>query len=140
LTSFVRFTFLSILKAKCYLLSNFSREFKCRKTRKEKTKYVELFTKINIPLHIVQRRKRKKNGKGIYFQFSRKGQFQENFTALDCNCSVFRHKIMLFSMSSKTFFFQKYICAAGFALLNLPKGKSLGRSKPETNSSNEQAH
>ncbi len=31
-------------------------------------------------------------------------------------------------------------CAAGFALLNLPKGKSLGRSKPETNSSNVQAH
>ncbi len=31
------------------------------------------------------------------------------------------------------------MCAAGFALLNLPKGKSLGRSKPETNSSNEQA-
>jgi hypothetical protein len=30
--------------------------------------------------------------------------------------------------------------AADFALLNLPKGKSLGRSKPETNSSNEQAH
>jgi hypothetical protein len=30
-------------------------------------------------------------------------------------------------------------CAAGFALLNLPKGRSLGRSKPETNSSNEQA-
>ncbi len=25
-------------------------------------------------------------------------------------------------------------CAAGFALLNLPKGKSLGRSKPGTNS------
>ncbi len=25
-------------------------------------------------------------------------------------------------------------CAAGFALLNLPKGKSLGRSKPATNS------
>ncbi len=33
-----------------------------------------------------------------------------------------------------------YNCAAGFALLNLPKGKSLGRSKPATNSSNEQAH
>jgi hypothetical protein len=33
----------------------------------------------------------------------------------------------------------RYMCAAGFALLNLPKGKSLGRSKPETNSSNEQA-
>jgi len=32
------------------------------------------------------------------------------------------------------------LCAAGFALLNLPKGKSLGRSKPATNSSNEQAH
>jgi hypothetical protein len=32
------------------------------------------------------------------------------------------------------------ICAADFALLNLPKGKSLGRSKPATNSSNEQAH
>jgi len=32
------------------------------------------------------------------------------------------------------------LCAADFALLNLPKGKSLGRSKPETNSSNEQAH
>ncbi len=32
------------------------------------------------------------------------------------------------------------VCAAGFALLNLPKGKSLGRSKPATNSSNEQAH
>ena len=25
-------------------------------------------------------------------------------------------------------------CAAGFALLNLPKGKSLGRSKPVTSS------
>ncbi len=36
--------------------------------------------------------------------------------------------------------FLQYLCAAGFALLNLPKGKSLGRSKPETNSSNEQAH
>jgi hypothetical protein len=34
----------------------------------------------------------------------------------------------------------EYACAAGFALLNLPKGKSLGRSKPATNSSNEQAH
>ena len=33
----------------------------------------------------------------------------------------------------------RFDCAAGFALLNLPKGKSLGRSKPETNSSNEQA-
>ena len=33
-----------------------------------------------------------------------------------------------------------YYCAADFALLNLPKGKSLGRSKPATNSSNEQAH
>jgi hypothetical protein len=33
-----------------------------------------------------------------------------------------------------------YYCAAGFALLDLPKGKSLGRSKPATNSSNEQAH
>ena len=33
----------------------------------------------------------------------------------------------------------KVDCAAGFALLNLTKGKSLGRSKPETNSSNEQA-
>jgi hypothetical protein len=31
-------------------------------------------------------------------------------------------------------------CAADFALLNLPKGKILGRSKPATNSSNEQAH
>ncbi len=36
--------------------------------------------------------------------------------------------------------FSIYYCAAGFALLNLPKGKSLGRSKPATNSSNEQAH
>jgi hypothetical protein len=27
-----------------------------------------------------------------------------------------------------------HTCAAGFALLNLPKGKSLGRSKPATNS------
>ena len=26
-----------------------------------------------------------------------------------------------------------YICAADFSLLNLPKGKSLGRSKPATN-------
>ena len=34
----------------------------------------------------------------------------------------------------------RFDCAADFALLNLPKGKSLGRSKPETNSSNEQAH
>jgi len=38
------------------------------------------------------------------------------------------------------FILYTYSCAAGFALLNLPKGKSLGRSKPETNSSNEQAH
>ncbi len=27
-----------------------------------------------------------------------------------------------------------YHCAADFSLLNLPKGKSLGRSKPATNS------
>ena len=27
----------------------------------------------------------------------------------------------------------QYICAADFSLLNLPKGKSLGRSKPTTN-------
>jgi hypothetical protein len=27
-----------------------------------------------------------------------------------------------------------YACAADFSLLNLPKGKSLGRSKPATNS------
>jgi hypothetical protein len=42
----------------------------------------------------------------------------------------------------KVFFliFFEGTCAAGFALLNLPKGKSLGRSKPATNSSNEQAH
>jgi hypothetical protein len=26
------------------------------------------------------------------------------------------------------------VCAADFSLLNLPKGKSLGRSKPATNS------
>ncbi len=33
-------------------------------------------------------------------------------------------------------FFQKFIkgCAADFSLPNLPKGKSLGRSKPATNS------
>ncbi len=30
--------------------------------------------------------------------------------------------------------FFKYICAADFSLLNLPKKKSLGRSKPATNS------
>jgi hypothetical protein len=38
---------------------------------------------------------------------------------------------------NKTFLEPLYVithCAAGFALLNLPKGKSLGRSKPETNS------
>ncbi len=29
---------------------------------------------------------------------------------------------------------QESTCAAGFALLNLPKGKSLGRSKPATSS------
>jgi len=28
----------------------------------------------------------------------------------------------------------RFDCAAGFALLNLPKGKSLGRSKPATSS------
>ncbi len=28
----------------------------------------------------------------------------------------------------------KQVCAADFSLLNLPKGKSLGRSKPATNS------
>ncbi len=31
-------------------------------------------------------------------------------------------------------FLHETICAAGFALLNLPKGKSLGRSKPATSS------
>jgi hypothetical protein len=36
------------------------------------------------------------------------------------NSTEIRHKVTL--------------CAAGFALLNLPKGKSLGRSKPATNS------
>ncbi len=30
--------------------------------------------------------------------------------------------------------FDANICAADFSLLNLPKGKSLGRSKPATNS------
>ncbi len=30
--------------------------------------------------------------------------------------------------------FRFYTCAADFSLLNLPKGKSLGRSKPATNS------
>ncbi len=29
---------------------------------------------------------------------------------------------------------EKNLCAADFSLLNLPKGKSLGRSKPATNS------
>jgi hypothetical protein len=29
---------------------------------------------------------------------------------------------------------ERYKCAADFSLLNLPKGKSLGRSKPATNS------
>ena len=29
---------------------------------------------------------------------------------------------------------EQYLCAADFSLLNLPKGKSLGRSKPATNS------
>ncbi len=29
---------------------------------------------------------------------------------------------------------EKEYCAADFSLLNLPKGKSLGRSKPATNS------
>jgi hypothetical protein len=31
-------------------------------------------------------------------------------------------------------YFSKCVCAADFSLLNLPKGKSLGRSKPATNS------
>jgi hypothetical protein len=31
-------------------------------------------------------------------------------------------------------FSAKTLCAADFSLLNLPKGKSLGRSKPATNS------
>ena len=45
-----------------------------------------------------------------------------------------------FKKKSNFNFYGNTICAAGFALLNLPKGKSLGRSKPATNSSNEQAH
>ncbi len=32
------------------------------------------------------------------------------------------------------FYVNIYECAADFSLLNLPKGKSLGRSKPATNS------
>ncbi len=31
-------------------------------------------------------------------------------------------------------FLEKDYCAADFSLLNLPKGKSLGHSKPATNS------
>ncbi len=57
-----------------------------------------------------------------------------------CNCSTLH---FLIYEENLIFFFislQYNKCAAGLALLNLPKGKSLGRSKPETNSSNEQAH
>ncbi len=35
---------------------------------------------------------------------------------------------------SKNKIIEKVYCAADFSLLNLPKGKSLGRSKPATNS------
>jgi len=51
----------------------------------------------------------------------------------------YRNKEFLSVWQMRQVSFLSY-CAAGFALLNLPKGKSLGRSKPATNSSNEQAH
>ncbi len=40
--------------------------------------------------------------------------------------TIYQHKQKLI--------FVEYTCAADFSLLNLPKGKSLGRSKPATNS------
>jgi hypothetical protein len=39
------------------------------------------------------------------------------------------------SIVNEVFLYQNmYFCAADFSLLNLPKGKSLGRSKPAANS------
>ncbi len=35
---------------------------------------------------------------------------------------------------TKNFYVENHLCAADFSLLNLPKGKSLGRSKTATNS------
>jgi hypothetical protein len=47
-------------------------------------------------------------------------------------CSVDVQGVCIPFHLCKVFF--KCQCAAGFALLNLPKGKSLGRSKPATSS------
>ena len=41
---------------------------------------------------------------------------------------------LLFTSTDGALSYFIFTCAADFALLNLPKGKSLGRSKPETNS------
>ncbi len=43
---------------------------------------------------------------------------------------LYKHSVV----RSCQLFFKIYSCAADFSLLNLPKGKSLGRSKPATNS------
>ncbi len=54
--------------------------------------------------------------------------------------SLFQFAWHNMSLNHSDFFPYKYIdvhyscCAADFSLLNLPKGKSLGRSKPATNS------
>ena len=42
--------------------------------------------------------------------------------------------LLLYSRKLPVTYGTIYCCAAGFALLNLPKGKSLGRSKPVTSS------
>jgi hypothetical protein len=40
--------------------------------------------------------------------------------------------VMSLCTSTSQYMYIVCTCAAGFALLNLPKGKSLGRSKPAT--------
>ncbi len=42
--------------------------------------------------------------------------------------------LILFCLANLHMCVQYWYCAADFSLLNLPKGKSLGRSKPATNS------
>ncbi len=49
---------------------------------------------------------------------------------------VFTHRATIkFQLNTDySYILYKSMCAADFSLLNLPKGKSLGRSKPATNS------
>ncbi len=60
------------------------------------------------------------------------GVFSLNDGTASVHCNLYQEsRVTLLSLLGKC---MALPCAADFSLLNLPKGKSLGRSKPATNS------